>query len=313
MRRDDRGAAIIELALVAPVLAVMVVGVVDMSNAFGRKLALEQGAQRAIEKVMQTTGDDTVEATIKTEVVCQINGTNDDGSCKSTPITAADNVTVTYRLECTDSAGAMTSSETENADTFDSTECPAGTTTEARYLQVTVTDYIRRCFRYIFRVRTRTGAILSLPPRGCAPNEDSGGSRSATRKALPRSRWRSSLPILVLMIWMFVQLAQVYRAMSGIQHALGEGARYATLCLDPTSSGCDTPTPEDIAATINASVYGIGPGTFDVPSPVKETSGTSSYYDLKVSYSQPTNMLLFPGPTINVSRSKRVWVAAYLS
>lgn len=138
--RDDRGAAIIELALVAPVLAVMVVGVVDLSNAFGRKLGLEQGAQRAIEKVMQTTGDDTVEATIKTEVVCQINGTNDDGSCKSTPITAADNVTVTYRLECTNSAGAMTSSETENADTFDSTECPAGTTTEARYLQVTVTD-----------------------------------------------------------------------------------------------------------------------------------------------------------------------------
>jgi hypothetical protein len=39
------------------------------------------------------------------------------------------------------------------------------------------------------------------------------------------------------------------------------------------------------------------------------TAGTSRYYDLKVSYTQPTNLLLFPGPTINVSRSKRVWVA----
>ena len=33
----------------------MAIGIVDMSNAFSRKLTLEQGAQRAIEKIMQTT------------------------------------------------------------------------------------------------------------------------------------------------------------------------------------------------------------------------------------------------------------------
>jgi len=118
------------------------------------------------------------------------------------------------------------------------------------------------------------------------------------------------LPILIVMIYMFVQLAQVYRAMSGIQHALGEGARYATLCLDPTDAGCTIPTPGDVKDVIDNSVYGIGPGTFDTPTPTKETDGTSSYYDLSVTYSQPTNLLLFPGPTINVSRSKRVWLAA---
>ena len=65
----------------------MVVGIVDMSNAFSRKLALEQGAQRAIEKIMQTTADDTVEDTFKNEAVCQVNGTNADGTCKTSPIT----------------------------------------------------------------------------------------------------------------------------------------------------------------------------------------------------------------------------------
>ena len=54
--RDERGAAVIELALVAPVLALMVIGIVDISNAYSRKLALEQGAQRAIEKIMQHHG-----------------------------------------------------------------------------------------------------------------------------------------------------------------------------------------------------------------------------------------------------------------
>jgi Flp pilus assembly protein TadG len=118
-----------------------------------------------------------------------------------------------------------------------------------------------------------------------------------------------SLPILILMIWMFVQLAQVYRAVAGIQQALGEGARYATLCLNPTTTGCTSPTASAISTKINSSVYGIGPGRFTVATPTKQTVGTSSYYDLSVSYTQPTNMLFFPGPTINVSRSKRVWIA----
>ena len=136
---DQCGTAIIELALIAPVLALMVIGIVDMSNAFGRKLALEQGAQRAIEKIMQTTGTTTVEGTLKTEAVCQVNGTNSDGTCKSSPITAS-NVTVTYRLECTDSGGATTTQTSTSATTFDAFTCAPGTVSDARYIEVLVTD-----------------------------------------------------------------------------------------------------------------------------------------------------------------------------
>jgi Flp pilus assembly protein TadG len=119
-----------------------------------------------------------------------------------------------------------------------------------------------------------------------------------------------ALPVLIVMIWMFVQLAQVYRALAGIQQALGEGARYATLCLNPSVAGCESPTGQNIHDRIMASVYGIGPGSFNSPVPSLTIAGTSKYYDLTVTYTQPTNMLLFPGPTINVTRSKRVWVAA---
>jgi Flp pilus assembly protein TadG len=116
-------------------------------------------------------------------------------------------------------------------------------------------------------------------------------------------------PILIVMIWMFVQFAQMYRALAGIQQALGEGARYATLCINPSATGCASPTPTQVQTKINSSVYGIGPGTFNVPLPTNGTSGTSKYYDLVVNYSQPTSLLLFPGPTVTVSRSKRVWIA----
>jgi len=119
-----------------------------------------------------------------------------------------------------------------------------------------------------------------------------------------------ALPVLIVMIWAFVQLAQIYRAMAGIQQALGEGARYATLCISPNALGCSTPTADQIKTRIQDSVYGIGPGTFDVPNPTTGNFGTANYYDLTVNYTQPTDLLLFAGPTITVSRSKRVWTAA---
>lgn len=124
LARDNRGAAIIELALAAPLLAMMVIGVSDISTAYGKKLELEQAAQRAIEKVAQTTGEATPEDTIKSEAVCQFNGTNSDGTCKTTPLTAA-NVTVEYSLTCDGTVTAYTSDCTD-------------TQLEVRYITATV-------------------------------------------------------------------------------------------------------------------------------------------------------------------------------
>ena len=111
--RDERGAAVIELALIAPILALMTMGIIDVSQAFNRKLTLEQAAQRAIEKVMQTTGKTTPAETIKAEAAAQ--GEIDE-----------DDVTVSYRLECNGTVEAE----------FD-TECDPGEN-EARWLEVTV-------------------------------------------------------------------------------------------------------------------------------------------------------------------------------
>jgi len=120
-----------------------------------------------------------------------------------------------------------------------------------------------------------------------------------------------AMPVLIVMIWMFVQLGMVYRASAGIQQGLGEGARYATLCLNPTATGCSIPNDTQITSKINAAVYGIGPGVFTIDPPVLLTDAVKGgkYYDLKVTYTQHTSLLLFPGPDISITRSKRVWVA----
>jgi Flp pilus assembly protein TadG len=134
---NTRGAAIIEMALVAPVLALGVIGIVDVSNAYSKKLALEQGAQRAIEKIMNTTETATVEDTLANEAVCQVNGMT-GSTCNTSPITTS-NVTVTWRLDCTTAGGVVTTNTTTTSATYDGWTCASGSTA-SRYVQVTVTD-----------------------------------------------------------------------------------------------------------------------------------------------------------------------------
>ena len=78
-------------------------------------------------------------------------------------------------------------------------------------------------------------------------------------------------------------------------------ARVATLFPKPTDA--------KIKERIEDAVYGIGPGTFNIPTPTTGTLDGATYLDLKVTYTQKTDLLLLPGPTISVSRSKRVWIA----
>lgn len=140
--KHERGAAVIEMALVAPVLALGVIGIVDVSNAYSKKLALEQGAQRAIEKIMDTTENSTVESTLANEAVCQVNGTTTSGgvtTCNSTPITTSD-VTVSWRLDCT-TGGTTVSTSTTNSGTYDSlVGACTSPSTKAGYVEVTVRD-----------------------------------------------------------------------------------------------------------------------------------------------------------------------------
>jgi len=65
--RDERGASVVELALVAPFLATLTIGMVDISNAYGEKLQVEQAAQRAIEKAMQGDKETDLYNTLKAE------------------------------------------------------------------------------------------------------------------------------------------------------------------------------------------------------------------------------------------------------
>lgn len=66
-RDDTRGTATIELGLFAPILAAMLIGLIDLSTAYSDKLFLEQVAQRMVERIQQTGFSPSMEAALETE------------------------------------------------------------------------------------------------------------------------------------------------------------------------------------------------------------------------------------------------------
>jgi len=88
--RDERGTSVVELALIAPLMATFLIGTVDISRGFSAKLQLEQVAQQGVEKAMQgMQGNDStvIFQSLQSEIAASAGVT--------TP-----NVEIRYWLEC---------------------------------------------------------------------------------------------------------------------------------------------------------------------------------------------------------------------
>lgn len=116
-----------------------------------------------------------------------------------------------------------------------------------------------------------------------------------------------ALPVLIVFIYGIFQVGVAFQANAGMQHALGEGARLATICKNPTAAGvCSVATNTEIQAKMNQKMFGTGIGTFTVNTIVD----SADHKNLSVSFTMPMNFLLFQGPNINLTRTKRVYVAS---
>lgn len=113
-----------------------------------------------------------------------------------------------------------------------------------------------------------------------------------------------AVPVLISFIWGIFQIGLLFEASAGMQHALGEGARFATLYVEDTVN--HVPADEDIQALMEDKIFKPSIGTFTVTPP---TSG-AGFKVLNVTYSMPTNFIFFSGPTVTMERSKKVYVAS---
>ena len=121
-------------------------------------------------------------------------------------------------------------------------------------------------------------------------SQDSSGSASI--------EFAVAVPILIALIWGIFQISLLFQAGAGVQNALGQAARYATIY--------PTPTDTQIKALIESSKFGTAHGTWSTPTITTDASG---YKVITVSYSQPTDFLFFAGPTVTLTKTKRVYLS----
>jgi len=141
LQRDQRGAAIIELALAAPFMAALLIGMSDLARGYSTKLLVEQAAQRTVEKIEQQKSVSTASynTTLSTEAA---NAMTDAG------YSTGNTVTPDSWLECS-SDGTTWSRQTDFTGS-----CPNATDISARYVSV----LISRNFTPMFTSRAWPGA-----------------------------------------------------------------------------------------------------------------------------------------------------------
>jgi Flp pilus assembly protein TadG len=112
-----------------------------------------------------------------------------------------------------------------------------------------------------------------------------------------------ALPILLLFVYGIFQLGVILQANAGMQHALGEAARYATLYPKPADNLIEQKMADE--------VFGIDVGTFNAPSVTTPASNVCSNCRLlTVSYTVTPDFLFFSAPSITLTRTKQVYVSA---
>lgn len=132
-----------------------------------------------------------------------------------------------------------------------------------------------------------------------------------------------ALPILVSFIWGIFQVGLLFQANAGMQHALGEAARYATVCVT-SGSTCAPPTDTQISSVVTSKKFGTYNGTLGTLSISTKTtgdldgdpataagSGKAVYKDLSLQYTHTMRFLFLPAKTVTLSRSKRVYLSSY--
>ena len=134
LRGDDRGASVIEFALFAPILGVMLMGVTDLAMGYSTKLRVEAAIFRALEKVQVGSYQADYQTFIQQEAA----------TGAGVPTSA---VTVESWLEC---------NRARQADFAGS--CAAGQDT-ARYVKVTITTSYTPRFSYGPLVRSTNGTV----------------------------------------------------------------------------------------------------------------------------------------------------------
>lgn len=109
-----------------------------------------------------------------------------------------------------------------------------------------------------------------------------------------------ALPVLVLFLAGVAQLGVLFAANAGLQQAVGEGARLATIYPRPSDA--------TITARIQKASFALNSAYLSTPTLTHGQSNGVSYVDISLTYRPTLNFIFFRGPTISITRSRRAYL-----
>jgi Flp pilus assembly protein TadG len=107
-------------------------------------------------------------------------------------------------------------------------------------------------------------------------------------------------PLMLIMVLGIAQLGTLFAANAGLQHAVDEGARLATIYPRPTDAA--------IIAMINQKKFRLASNRITGPTLTHDVSAAGiPYVDITMSYAVPLNFVLFTTPPITLSQTRRAY------
>lgn len=108
-----------------------------------------------------------------------------------------------------------------------------------------------------------------------------------------------ALPPLIILLMGAIQLGIIACARTGLQHAVDEGARFATIF--------PTPSDNEIIARVNAREFGLDPAYANQPTISHGSQYGIPYTEITMTYSRPLNFIAFQTSPISISYSRRAY------
>jgi hypothetical protein len=120
------------------------------------------------------------------------------------------------------------------------------------------------------------------------------------RRAAAAAEVAIAIPVLMLMLFATVQFGALFLANAGLQNAVGEGARVATLWPRRTSG--------EITTEINASKFGLNPAGLSQPQLTYGQVGGQDFVDVSMTYTTDLDFIFFKVEDIQLQETRRAYM-----
>ncbi len=108
------------------------------------------------------------------------------------------------------------------------------------------------------------------------------------------------MPVLLVVILGVLQLGILFSANAGLQSAIGDAARYATIY--------PTPTDAQIESHAMSKTFALNSSRISDVSVVRGTNNAVKYIEVSMTYSVPLEFIFFEAPSVDLTETRRAYL-----